>query len=69
MPSIIIFTNNIILIAVTRMKTVTNVMGDSYGAGMINHLSTDLPELPDNETNGNANGHTIGTGIEKSTSL
>ena len=27
-------------------------MGDAYGAGMINHVSTDLHELLDDEENG-----------------
>ena len=36
-------------------------MGDAYGAGMINHVSTDLHELLDDEENGRIkNGHVNG---------
>ena len=36
-------------------------MGDAYGAGMINHVSTDLHELLDDEENGSIkNGHANG---------
>jgi hypothetical protein len=56
------------------MQTVNNVMGDAYGAGLINHLSTDLHELPDDEANGgikngHVNGHTGGNDITKTTNF
>ena len=46
---------------IDRIQTVNNVMGDAYGAGMINHVSTDLHELLDDNENGNMkNGHANG---------
>jgi hypothetical protein len=49
-------------------------MGDAYGAGMINHVSTDLHELLDNEANGNvkngnANGHAGENGFATTTTF
>ncbi|XP_028401706.1 excitatory amino acid transporter 1-like [Dendronephthya gigantea] len=42
---------------VDRIQTVNNVMGDAYGAGMINHVSTDLNQLlDDHETERDKNG-------------
>ena len=36
-------------------------MGDAYGAGMINHVSTEMHELQDDEENGSIeNGRAIG---------
>ena len=56
------------------MQTVNNVMGDAYGAGMINHVSTDLQELQDDDENGSiknghANGHIEGNGIIATTTF
>lgn len=54
------------------MCTVNNVMGDAYGAGLINHLSNDLCVLLDDKVKQNriANGvHAEDYGISTTTTF